>query len=506
MAGIGDGDGWEIEYDDDWESYLTGRTDVVPGTEETRVKQETLETDLSRFRRREGVRFRGMSAHELQSNGRQEDESPIMDACRESRYESCRSDPYRGSGADSRRGTRSETPSSRSGRSLYTDRRFRVTEDGTALEEERESPDFTHRRNQKDERTSSEVDRLSDLLKDQRLEMQALKQQLTLAVQAQTEGCTPVDKIFLESLAPMEYDGSQDFDDYLNQFEGTSQFLSWTDSKRAASLFGRLKGRALTCVASCPDRRYATMVRRLRDRFSPIDEEMYHQRLTTYRKKPDETWEDLAQKIETLALKAYRGMEEKFRESMAAKAFVEAVVEPSIRRRLRQKHPSNLNEAVRVARMMEADRLKEEQWQEYRREEKAKYGERKTEKSRTVEEEQVNATQARTDPQDRGAQKSKTGTDKRKFKKSPKTITCYFCKMVGHIQRNCPFKLMMGGAGGTSFTLPPGFPQFQLPALPGATGSELQQPAITRAPTQPENSRGQNQLPAALVNLPSNPQ
>ena len=55
----------------------------------------------------------------------------------------------------------------------------------------------------------------------------------------------------------------------------------------------------------------------------------------TYRKKPDQTWEDLAQEIEVLSIKAYRGMEERYRDSMAAKAFVEAVMEKQVRRKLR---------------------------------------------------------------------------------------------------------------------------------------------------------------------------
>ena len=58
------------------------------------------------------------------------------------------------------------------------------------------------------------------------------------------------------------------------------------------------------CV-KLPGRRFSTLVNKLRDRFSPEDEEMFSQQFMTYRKKPDQTWEDLAQEIEVLSIKAY---------------------------------------------------------------------------------------------------------------------------------------------------------------------------------------------------------
>ena len=54
----------------------------------------------------------------------------------------------------------------------------------------------------------------------------------------------------------------------------------------------------------------------------------------------------LAQEIDVLSVK-----EEKYRESMVAKAFVEAVVDKGVRRKLRQKDPRTINETVRHAQM-----------------------------------------------------------------------------------------------------------------------------------------------------------
>ena len=59
--------------------------------------------------------------------------------------------------------------------------------------------------------------------------------------------------------------------------------------------------------------------------------------MTTYRKKPEQTWKDLAQEIKVLSIKIYGDMEERYGDSKAAKAFVEAVVDKQVHRKLREK-------------------------------------------------------------------------------------------------------------------------------------------------------------------------
>ena len=127
-----------------------------------------------------------------------------------------------------------------------------------------------------------------------------LKQEL-----AQRQSTAPgVDKVFLGTLTPMEYNGESDFEDYLSQFEAIARTLCWSEDRKGSALYGRLKGQALTCVSCCPNKKFPTLVDKLRDRFSPKDEEMFYLQLMTYRKKPDQTWEDPAQEIEVLSIKA----------------------------------------------------------------------------------------------------------------------------------------------------------------------------------------------------------
>ena len=44
--------------------------------------------------------------------------------------------------------------------------------------------------------------------------------------------------------------------------------------------------------------KFSTLVSRLRDKFSPKDEKMFYQHLMIYKKKPDQTAEDLTQVID----------------------------------------------------------------------------------------------------------------------------------------------------------------------------------------------------------------
>ena len=153
----------------------------------------------------------------------------------------------------------------------------------------------------------------------QRLEMAELSEELA----HRQPVTTYVDKVFLGTLTPMEYNGQGDFEDYLSQFEAIDRTLHWSEDRKGSAFNGRLKGKALTCVSDCPNKWYSTLVDKLRDKFSPKDEEMFYQQLMTYRKKPEQTWEDLAKEIEVLSIKAYGRMEERYRDSMTAKAFVE---------------------------------------------------------------------------------------------------------------------------------------------------------------------------------------
>ena len=199
-----------------------------------------------------------------------------------------------------------------------------------------------------------EVDESSHLLHMQRLGMAELRHELA---QKQLTS-TGVDKVFLGSLSPMEYAGESDFEDDLSQFEAMARTLCWNEDRKDSALYSRLKGKALTCMSSCPNKKFSTLVDKLRDRLLPKDDKMFYQQLMTYRKKPDHTWENLTQEIEVLSIKTYRGMEERFRDSMAAKAFVEAVIVKQVRRKVREKHPRTINDVVKYAWMIEADQLR----------------------------------------------------------------------------------------------------------------------------------------------------
>ena len=75
---------------------------------------------------------------------------------------------------------------------------------------------------------TSEIDELRHLLHMQRLEMAELREELT----HRSPVTSDVDKVFLGTLTPMEYDGERDFEDYLSQFEAIARTLRWSEDRK----------------------------------------------------------------------------------------------------------------------------------------------------------------------------------------------------------------------------------------------------------------------------------
>ena len=108
---------------------------------------------------------------------------------------------------------------------------------------------------------TSEIDELRHLLHMQPLEMAEIRQELAQRQLITTGG----DKVFLHTLTPMEYNGESDFEDYLSQFEAKARMLCWSEDRKGSALYGILKGKALTCVSGCPNKKFFTLVDKSRD-------------------------------------------------------------------------------------------------------------------------------------------------------------------------------------------------------------------------------------------------
>ena len=75
---------------------------------------------------------------------------------------------------------------------------------------------------------TSEIDELRHMLHMQRLEMAELGQELAHRSPVMSD----VDKVYLGTLTPMEYDGEGDFEDYLSQFEALARTLRWSEDRK----------------------------------------------------------------------------------------------------------------------------------------------------------------------------------------------------------------------------------------------------------------------------------
>ena len=316
-------------------------------------------------------------------------------------------------------------------------------------------------------------------------ELAVLKKQMQ---RAETKRSGP-DKSAPEKLMPMKYAGVTDFDDYLVQFETIAGLHGWSEDRRGAVLMAKLEGIALSVATPVSDKGYKAMTTKLRERFSPEQQEAFALRLKTRAQTKNETYEALADDVQSMTRKAYPESDEKTKNRLAKDAFIGAVADDKVREKLRDRAPTNLEEALKLARQFSASRELEKQRVRMVATEEETETETKAEKDevRQLREELSKLkTSLKQKPKDRW----KKGRDK---EKTSKTVICYHCQQPGHIQRWCP-QLAAAEPYFHPVTVTPNAGKSAPPVLPVAPTAGSY-PAPARG-SQPLNSQGQTTVPA----------
>ena len=287
------------------------------------------------------------------------------------------------------------------------------------------------------------------------------------------------DKSAPEKLMPMKYAGLTDFDDYLVQFETIAGLHGWDEDRQAAVLMAKLEGTALSVATSVSSKGYKAMTAKLKERFSPEQQEAYALRLKTRAQGKNETYEALADDMQNMTRKAYPESDEKTKNRLAKDAFIGAVADDKVREKLRDRAPAHLEEALKLARQLTASRELEKQ----RVRMVAAEVETEKDEVRQLREE---LSQLRADLKQKSKDKWKKGKGQ---DKTPKTVICFHCHQQGHIQRWCP-QLVATEPYYHPVTVAPNSGKPAPPVLPVAT-------AVTGAPPAPAreeptlNSQGQ---------------
>ena len=168
-----------------------------------------------------------------------------------------------------------------------------------------------------------------------------------------------------ERAKPRIFDGNEDFDDYLSQFEIVAELNNWDYRTKSLQLAGHLAKDAcgmLGELSSGQRRDYSTLVAALRRRFGAVERsEMFRAKLKTRVRGRNETISELAQAIKKLTRQAYPSAEPSLTNVLALDQFIDAMSDPEIRLRLREARPRDISEAETLAIRLETYRLADSQ-------------------------------------------------------------------------------------------------------------------------------------------------
>jgi len=123
----------------------------------------------------------------------------------------------------------------------------------------------------------------------------------------------------------------------------------------AAHLKSALIGDAADLLQGNARASYSELVELLQRRYgSREQQEVFKLELKSKRRKPGQDIQSLAHEVEKLVIQAYPRAPSDIHETLSIDSFIDALTDPPLQCRLREREPSNLNEAVSTALRLEA--------------------------------------------------------------------------------------------------------------------------------------------------------
>ncbi|CAG2220538.1 unnamed protein product [Mytilus edulis] len=166
-------------------------------------------------------------------------------------------------------------------------------------------------------------------------------------------------------MKPQYYDGTEDLDDYLSQFEILAELNAWNYVTKSLYLAGSLKGDARTLLSelSPMERKdYQSLVQILNLRFGSMNRaEIFKANLQTRVKRKEESISELAQSIKKLTRQAYPNAPPALIFTLAKDHFIDALPESDMRLRIREAQSKDIAEAEILALQLEAYRVADKQ-------------------------------------------------------------------------------------------------------------------------------------------------
>jgi hypothetical protein len=157
-----------------------------------------------------------------------------------------------------------------------------------------------------------------------------------------------------------KYDGTAFPSPFLVQFQACAEFMEWNEQERVEQFHAHLQGSAALAVEDRPAVRltYAEMVRMMRQKFGPPEDQRWAHRLRMSRRRRGvgESLYALYRDIKRTAARAFPEVSEGLRGMYAVSAFTTAVYDTELVADIMEGRPRDLDEAYLLALDAEATR------------------------------------------------------------------------------------------------------------------------------------------------------
>jgi hypothetical protein len=162
-------------------------------------------------------------------------------------------------------------------------------------------------------------------------------------------------------IKPQIYNGSDDLDEYLTQFNIVAELNNWDYETKSLYLASSLNGnaRAILCELDSQKRKsFEAIVHALQNRYGSVHRaEIYRSKLQTRTLQKHETLPELAQSVRKLTRQAYPSAATDVLELLAMEHFIDALPDTDIRLRLREVGPKSISEAEKIAVRLDAHKI-----------------------------------------------------------------------------------------------------------------------------------------------------
>lgn len=167
------------------------------------------------------------------------------------------------------------------------------------------------------------------------------------------------------NIKPPTFDGSEDFGEYLVQFEILVDLHQWDYKTKSLYMASSLLGnaRALLSELSTTQRRdFNSLVAILNRRFGSVERsELFRAKLKNRTKSDKESLSELAQSVKKLTRQAYPTADPDLTNVLSLDHFIDALPDADLRLRLRESRPKSINEAETLAIRLETYQLADTQ-------------------------------------------------------------------------------------------------------------------------------------------------